>query len=82
MSKKDSQNITWLQVNNIVPIVVSTMALAITYGTLLTRLAVLETKIEIVIQNQEKTLAKFYDVETRYGELALKIERLETKAGK
>ena len=75
---KNDKQITWFQVNNIFPIVVSFVSLALSYGVLLARISVLEAKIEIVIANQEKSLAKFHDVETRYGELALKVERLET----
>jgi len=76
---KDNKNITWLQFNNIFPIVVTFISLTISYGVLMTRVSVLETKMDIVIEQQKQVLAKFHDVETRYGELALKVNSLENK---
>ena len=76
---KDNKNITWLQFNNIFHIVVTFISLTISYGVLMTRVSVLETKMDIVIEQQKQVLAKFHDVETRYGELALKVNSLENK---
>lgn len=77
--KKSQDTISWLQVNNWVPIITSLIIVAISYGMLFTRISVLETKMDIVIEQQKQVIAKFHDVETRYGELALKVNSLETK---
>ena len=82
MVKKSQDTITWFQFNNIFPIITSLIIVALSYGMLFTRISVLETKMDIVIEQQKQVLAKFHDIEIRYGELALKTERLETIIGK
>lgn len=74
-----NQNISWLQFNNIVPIVTSAVLIALSFGTLMTRVAVLETKIDTLLAQNEKMLAKYSDVERRYGELSIKVAKIEER---
>lgn len=73
-----SQNITWWQVNNIVPIVVTFVGMAFSFAMWTSRISVLETKMDLVLEQQKQILAKYSGVETRYGELSLKVKELET----
>lgn len=75
----NQQNVTWLQINNWVPIVFTAVSLAISYGTLLTRLAVIEERLKVIAQQQTEILAKYSNVESRYGQLAIKVNTLETR---
>ena len=56
--------------------------MTLTYGLLMTRVAVLENKVDTLIIAQERMLIKYSEVETRYGTLSLQVARLETKATK
>jgi len=78
MSEK---NISWLAFNNIVPLVTSAVLIALSFGTLMTRVAVLETKIDTLLAQNQQMLAKYSNVEVRYGDLSLKVRNLETIEG-
>lgn len=71
--------VTWWQVNNIIPIVVSVVAMTVTYGVLMARVAVLENKVDTLIAQNTSILNKFVSVENRYGELAIKVAKIEEK---
>jgi len=82
MSKKqDNQNITWLQVNNIVPIVLIVVSSLLGYGVTLTRIAVLENKIDYMTRQQDIVLQTLTSVEGRYGRLAVQVGRVEERLG-
>ena len=74
--------VTWWQVNNIVPIIITLIGMTISFSALITRVAVLENKIDTLIAQNEQILIKYSGVETRYGELSLKVQALETKSEK
>jgi hypothetical protein len=76
---KDNNTISWFQFNNIFPIVISFVGIAFSFAAWTSRVSVLETKMDIVIQQQKEILAKYSGVETRYGELSLKVQELQTK---
>jgi len=61
-----------------VSIIASIFAFATLYFGLSTQIQLLTQKVDIMNKNQEIILQKFISVETRYGELSLKIARLET----
>ena len=75
---KTESPITWLQVNNWVPIIISIVTLSCTFGAVLTRLALIEQKQDTIAQQQKTMIDLFKNTENRYGELALKVKRLET----
>ncbi len=78
--------LTWLQFNNILPIVTSAVMIALSFAALNTRLTVVENKLDTVIASQQELskvlAAKLYDIETRYGNLTLKVQALETMHSK
>ena len=80
--KNQQQNIQWWQINNIITLIGSAVMMTLTYGLLMTRVAVLENKVDTLIIAQERMLIKYSEVETRYGTLSLQVARLETKATK
>ena len=72
-----NRSVQWYEVNNIIPIVGCAVTIAITYGLLMTRVAVMENKIDTLLANQDRLMAKYSDVESRYGTLTLKVRELE-----
>lgn len=73
--------ITWLQVNNWVPIIVSVVIVASSFFALQTRLALIEQKVEFIAKSQGEMLELFKSVENRYGLLSLDVKELQTVAG-
>ena len=75
---------TW-RIDNIygffILIIVSVFSFATLYFGLSTQIQLLAQKLETINKNQEIILQKFVSVETRYGELTLKIQNLETLQG-
>ena len=61
-----------------VSLIMSVFAFATLYFGLSTQIQLLAQKLDTVNKTQEIILLKFTSVETRYGELALKLERLQT----
>lgn len=78
MTKKANSTITWISVNNWIPIITSAVMIALAFGKINTRLALIEQKVESVAEGQQTMIELFKSTEKRYGELALKVERLET----
>lgn len=62
------QNLTWWQVNNLVPIISSAVLIALSFSALMTRVAVLENKVDSVLVSQEKMFDKYSGVEQKYGD--------------
>ncbi len=81
MREENKQTITWLTVNNLVPLITSAVMITLSFTALNTRLSVIESKMDAVLANQEKQekiqAGKFYDIETRYGNLSIKVAQLE-----
>ena len=77
----EERDVTWFQVNNLVPIITSFVLVALSFAALNTRLTVIESKMDLVLANQEKQeriqAGKLYDIEIRYGQLAIKVAQLE-----
>ena len=78
MTSNGEKYISWMSVNNVFPIVVALITAALSFAALNTRISVLEYKMDTVITMQEKILAKYSDVERRYGELSWTVKELET----
>lgn len=79
---KPNSNITWLTVNNIIPIIASAFMIAATFFSLKQDVAVLTERVNTMIAQQNKILEKYSGLETRYGELAIKVNTLETMVRK
>lgn len=80
MSK--TQNfITWASINNWVPLIAMAVGLALTFGTTLTRIALLEQKLDISIKQQTEMLAILKGYQQENQQLSLKVNTLETIIG-
>lgn len=73
------QNVTWFQVNNIIPIIVTVVGMTLTYGLLLTRLSVLETKMDLVLANQERVTATLIQQEAADKAMEIRLTAIETR---
>lgn len=78
MIKTEKNPITWLQINNILPIVFSLITVALSFAALNTHIMLIDQKVDILLAQQKEILAKYRDVEIRYGEVSLKVQALET----
>lgn len=76
---KNNKPITWLTFNNISPIITSLVIMTLAFAKLQSDIALLNQKVDTVIARQEEILKKYASVETRYGELALKVQTIETE---
>ena len=68
-----------------VPILVSVITISLSYGVLMSRVAVLENKVDtlsVEFHNLSVSLTERYNSEeTRYGQLSIRITRIETLEG-
>ena len=80
MTKKLEPAITWLQINNWVPIITSAILIALSWSSLNTQIALLNQKQEVMVSIQKEMLAnqKLYlqDLNAIHGRL-VKLETLE-----
>ncbi len=76
---KSENPITWFQVNNVIPIVTSIILMVIAFGALKSDVTLLNQKMDFVIAQQEKILVKYDDLERRYGNLALEVNKISTE---
>lgn len=67
------------EINFWVPIVVSVVTITLSYGLLLSRVSVLENKVDTLLANQERMLTKYDNVEKRYGELSISVAKLQAR---
>lgn len=77
--KNNSKPVIWLTFNNIFPIITSLVLMTLAFAALKSDVALLNQKVDMVLARQEEILKKYANVETRYGELALKIQAIETE---
>lgn len=77
---KTNSFVSWAGVSNWIPIIVSAVTVAMAFGAMNTRLSLIEQKVEQIADQQMVMIELFKSVETRYGAIALKVERLETLA--
>jgi len=71
--------ITWATFNNIVPIVTSAVMIAISWMTLITRIELLNQKIDYLVKNQDEYFQRNKEIQTRVGTLEVKVSTLETE---
>jgi len=76
---KENKPITWITFNNIFPIITSLVIMTLAFAKLQLDIALLNQKVDTVLVQQDKLIAKYADVEKRYGELALKVQTIETE---
>jgi len=73
--------ITWMTFNNVVPIVTSAVMITISWMTLITRIELLNQKIDYLVKNQEEYFQRNKEVQVRLGDHGLRISRLEVLQG-
>ena len=73
----EQNSITWLQFNNIVPIIVTVVGIVLSFAAWTTRVSVLETKLDLVIIKQDELLDKYAQIENKYDGIALIVRGLE-----
>lgn len=74
----ENKAITWFQINNWIPIVVSALAVAGVMANFDKRLSLVEEKVDRILSMQEQINQKYSSVEDRYGNMALRLNTLET----
>ena len=79
---RTNSNITWIQFNNLVPLIASSIMIATTFLSLKGDVRVFTERIDTMITQQSRILAKYEDLERRYGALAIQINTLETRINK
>jgi hypothetical protein len=62
---KENKDLSWFQVDNIVPIVLSFLMAAATFYGLSSRVAILETKMDLLIAQNTKVLDNLNDLNKR-----------------
>ncbi len=82
MKENGEKYISWFTFNNMFPIVVSVVGLTITYGVLLSRLAIIETKLDHLSallksheEQQIRVINAVNDLEHRMAVAETKINR-------
>jgi len=78
MTKKPNGAITWLQINNLIPVITSAIIITLSWASLSVQIELLNQKVDSLISNQKQLVQSRKDLENRYGELSLKVKGLET----
>lgn len=71
--------ITWPQLSNWMPLIVSAVSIALTFATLDRRLALVEQKLDNLISISQDMSGKYSNVEEKYGNLSIRVNTLETR---
>ena len=83
MTKQIQSPITWLQVNNLIPVITSVILIAISWANLSSRVELLNQKMDLILANQNQVIneltSSYKSLETRYGQHALEIKELQTR---
>lgn len=75
----ENKSITWFQINNIVPLIFSLVAMVLAFGTLKADIALLNQKQDTIISQQNEMLRNIKEIVLEQSTLALKQKELETK---
>lgn len=75
----DEKQITWFQVNNIVPLIGSAVMIALSWAALNTRIALIEQKLDQVIALQEKSTEARTELVQGQNANSLEIDRLKSR---
>ena len=77
--KKTQDTITWLQVNNIVPLFITAIAIASFYFSLQGDIRVINNKLDNIAMKQDKLNSQAEDQRQYINSLSLKVNTLENK---
>lgn len=64
--------------HNIVPLITSAVVIALSWSSLRSEIQLLSQKVDFLVQAQKEFIDSRQDLETRFGEMALKVKELET----
>ncbi|HEC65919.1 MAG TPA: hypothetical protein ENI23_11550 [bacterium] len=72
------ETLDWFEIKNWFSIITSAIMVALAFGMVNTRLALIEQKITLIADQQNEMIMIWKSVETRYGLLALDVKELQT----
>jgi len=78
MKNKTNNTFDLFLYHNIVPLVTSAVIIAISWASLRGDLALLNQKVDFLVQSQKELLESKRGLETRFGELSLDVKELQT----
>jgi len=78
MKNKTNNTFDLFLYHNIVPLVTSAVIIAISWANLGGQIALLNQKVDYLVQSQKELLESKRGLETRFGELSLDVKELQT----
>ena len=64
--------------NNAIPLITSAVIIALSWASLGSQIALLNQKVDYLVQSQKELLESRRGIETRYGQLSLDVKELQT----
>lgn len=77
MKEVTPESVTFWQVNNVIPVIVTFLGLTLSFAAWSARVSVLETKMDIVIYQQSQVLVQNSELEKRINTVEVAIGKLE-----
>ncbi len=78
MEEKSEKFISFLSLNNWIPLIAMAVSIALTFGATITRIALLEQKLDTIQIQQTEIIALLKDNQNENEQLSLKVNTLET----
>lgn len=75
---KSEKTLTWLQVNNWVPIISAAVMLTVSFGALSTQLALLTQKVDNLIESNKTMIVKYEGIITEMNNLEKRTQQVES----
>lgn len=76
------KNVSWFQVNNWVPIIVSIVMMTISFGALLTRIALVEQRLVDLIDLNKTSISEYKVIQAKISEHETRISLIENRLKK
>jgi|GEM_PF-5059998 len=78
MEEKSEKFISFLSLNNWIPLIAMAVSIALTFGATITRIALLEQKLDTIQTQQTEIITLLKDNQNENKQLSLKVNTLET----
>ncbi len=78
---KDNRNITWWEVNNLVPLIITFVTMALAFASLKTDIAVIQVNQDKMLVYEEKMEQRWSQIEVRLGTNEVNIAQLRAIQG-
>jgi len=78
MKKTQNNTFDLFLYHNIIPLVTSAVIIAVSWASLGSQIALLNQKVDYLVQSQKELLESRRGIETRYGQLSLDVKELQT----